>query len=243
MIYNCQDINSRLYNKLAELTNLLDLGFYEKGGNVFIYTKDQKNISLLERIDDYIYKFTIEKDGEKITGKFNHNRIAITKDNNTISITPASINYVNRKEDESLELDINTLGLLSFSKKTNDEENTILVTQDNNHKYIKMEKTIKTKDSTGITSEKILISENQYAVAKHLIHRYDESGRMVRGAIYNDDLYIQTNDYIQDELNNNPVVIESIIEMENNFPGIIKSNDKLFSLLNEIQNNRIKKEI
>ena len=80
-------------------------------------------------------------------------------------------------------------------------------------------------------------------MAKHLIHRYDESGRMVRGAIYNDDLYIQTNDYIQDELNNNPVVIESIIEMENNFPGIIKSNDKLFSLLNEIQNNRIKKEI
>ena len=135
MIYNCQDINSRLYNKLAELTNLLDLGFYEKGGNVFIYTKDQKNISLLERIDDYIYKFTIEKDGEKITGKFNHNRIAITKDNNTISITPASINYVNRKENESLELDINTLGFLSFSKKTNDEENTILVTQDNNHKF------------------------------------------------------------------------------------------------------------
>lgn len=239
MLHNCKDLNEILYNQLNSITKLLNLNYYEKDNHIFILNPDNGKTSILEKKGNttYVFKTIINNEPTKV--EFDQNYISIDKDNKTVFIEDNNLFFANKEENNLSYISLIYKKHLCFKKQKNDIYNSLSIELDNN-KYNQMIKEINVKDITGITSEKIEISENPYTIAKHYIHRYDLNNKMTSGTIYKDDIYIPINEFIEDEIQNNQLIIETVTEMENTIPGIIDYNKNMFPFLTKIKENYTK---
>ena len=239
MLHNYQDVNEILYNQLNSITKLLNLEYYEKENKIFILNPDNGETTILEKKGNttYVFKTIINNEPTKV--EFNHSYISIEIDNKTIFMDENNLFYVNKEDNNLSYISLIYQTHLCFKKQKDDIYNSISIDL-NNNKYNQMIKEIKVKDTTSITNEKIEILENPYTIAKHYIHRYDLNNKMTSGTTYQDDIYIPINDFIDDEINNNPLIIEIVKEMENTLPGIIEYNKKMFPYLTKIIDNYTK---
>ena len=239
MLHSCQDLNEVLNNQLNNIINLLNLEYYEKDNHILILNPDNGETTLLERKGDSSFVFKTIINNEPTRVEFDHNYINIDIDNKTIFMDNNNLFYANKEENNQSYISLVYKTKLCFEKQKNNICNSLNIDLDNNE-YNQMIKEINVKDSTGITNEKIEISEKPYTIAKHYIHRYDLNNKMTSGTIYQDDIYIPINDFIEDELLNNPLILETVTEMENTLPGIIEYNKEIYPFLTEIINNYTK---
>ena len=49
------------------------------------------------------------------------------------------------------------------------------------------------------------------------------------------DILTNLNDFIEDEISNNPIIVTTVNDMENTLPGIVDYNKKMFPFLKDIQ--------
>ena len=234
ILSNCQDVNDMLLNQLNSIASLLNLNYYQKGGYLFIIDSDNGKSSVLEKKGDNKYSFSIEKDGENIKVEFDYNSLSIEKSNKFIYMNDNSLYFANNNDDEKSYLDLFYKGDLIFNKENNDIKSHLTIKSEN-EKYYQIIKENRIKDTTGITNEKIVIAESPYTVANHLIHRYDLNQKMTGGSLYTEEIFIPINDFIEDEISNNPIIVTTVNDMENTLPGIVDYNKKMFPFLKDIQ--------
>ena len=240
MLSKSEELNTILYGQLKNITELLNLDYYEEDGYIYILNTDNGNTSVLKNKDENKYSFTIEKDLELFTVVFNNEHISIHLNNQIFYMDESNLYYVNNGDNEESYLDLYNLGDYSFHKENNDETKDIIININQDNEFEKITLINKSKDSIGITNERIEIVENPYTIANHYIHRYDLNNKMVSGCVYSEDIFTPLNNYIENELENNETIMEIVNEMENTIPGIINYNKEKFSFLEKIQKNKLK---
>ena len=234
MINNCQEINEISYNQLNSITRLLNLEFYEKDGNIFILNPNNGYTTPLEKNNTFV--FTTEINNQVVKVEFDNSYVNINMDNKSIFMDETSLFYANKEEDNIEYLNLEYNKMYCFEKQKNNISNKINI-EINNNQYNKMIKEIRINENSGIINEKIEFKEEPYTIAKHYIHRYDSNEKMTSGTLYQDDIYIPINTFIEDEINNNSIINEIVTNVENTIPGIIDYNKKLFPFLNKTKNN------
>jgi len=234
MLNNCQEENMMLLNNLNNITEFLNLNYYEKDDCLYIINSENGKKSQIKKHGDNKFNFEIEKDGDILGVEFSTDYISIRKNKKCMFMDNNSLYFASLEDDEKSYLNLIYNGDLSFYKG-NEESTSIISIQKDNNEYNKMIIENRIKDKTGITNEKIEIVEDPFTVAKHLIHRYDTNEKMMGGRIFKDNLYIAINEYIEEETKHNPLIVKTVNEMEATFPGAIERNSKLFPFLKEIQ--------
>ncbi len=222
---------------LSKVLELLGLNYYEKNGKVIIINSEENTYSLLKQ-NNGKSSFDITKNGEKIHCNFNDNNSSINLAIGSkvyIFMSPNTISYSKRDLEEG---DISYIDFIkgesiSIFKEKNNISTTVTISIKDG-KYDSITKTVISKDHKGATRGETIIFGNPSAIAKNRITQYNREGKMLRGTVYEDQLYLSTNEYIKEELSYNPLLLEILTEMEEAVPGIIDYTSNDNSLIKEI---------
>ena len=219
---------------LNKITELLNLNYYcDNDGKTYIINPEDENLTQLVK-DNGVNYFAITINNKKVYCAYNDttNSLCILSKNKYLYIDDAGFTYLTKDNDSK-----ESISLTKEKEKTTlsitDERNNISKTINvdiKDESYNKFTSRVVVKEEHGFSVGETEITGIDKAVAKNKFKKFNENNQMIRGNIYEDELYLPTEVFIEQELDNNRTLQNLLSEIEENIPGLIKQFPTIIEL-------------
>ncbi len=222
------------YNtQLGSVFSLLHLKLIERDNFLYVLNLSNEELSKVTNERNGL-RFDFRMNDTNYSCSYNNHFIAISNDNNeSISFTGGGVFYQKKNDNSPYNKSFVILSddLITFYQA---DEKGYAASLKTEYGFKRMEKSITIEDNGCLKEDIIVENVDGVPTEKHRIRKYDEEGKMLTGKLFDVTLDIKVEDYIKNELLTNPIVNDSLSQLENFIPNSVNYCSYSMPLINQL---------